>query len=151
MNVFQKFVPVLAAESLLDRGYSYTKTFRGEYLADKSLPSNKFLKGLECVAECGFFESLNDIWSEYIPHVVTLNVGFNTLYAQIGLDEMRHCESYKLNLLTISCNNTDVRGKFMVLTQLSHRAKQTILEVKGDCDVRKLLEEYDIRTGDNTE
>ena len=98
------------------------------------------LYGLECVAECGFFKSLDKFWSEYIPAKVTLYMSSNPLYSQLGLDIMTsECETYKLETLTIIYNNTDARGKMTILYKLLAKAEHSVLDINGKCDVRDLV------------
>ena len=99
------------------------------------------LYGLECVAECGVFRGLNELWSSFIPDRVELDMSSSTLYPQIGLDMMTsNCNTYNLNTLNIHCDNTDVRGKMTILHKLLSRAQHVVLNIRGKCDISKLLD-----------
>ena len=103
--------------------------------------SNATLYGLECVAECGVFRGLNELWSSFIPDRVELDMSSSTLYPQIGLDMMTsNCNTYNLNTLNIHCDNTDVRGKMTILHKLLSRAQHVVLNIRGKCDISKLLD-----------
>ena len=95
---------------------------------------------LECVAECGNFQTLADIWSTYIPEHIKLNMSSNTIYSQIGLTIMTSCETYKLKSLSIDCMYA-VKGKVNLIRKLLNETEYSTLTIKDNCNVRKLLEE----------